>query len=166
MTCAGRSLREAWRDGVALEGWLLGGQEAGVSQRGSHQGLGHQGAPRVAELQRVLVGHRDGHGHGEVWSRYRRLQKRSRAGSLMQENSGKCCLQGGQAGVRLALTHKDTQHTHTPVPFGCQMLKSPELSWVTLVPAHTIGSHYGIGRWPSNACAFTTSDKGTNTRSL
>lgn len=68
LTCAGRPLRQPRGHGVSLQCRLLRREKPGVRQRGGHQGLGHQRAARVAELQRVLVGHRHRHGHGEVRS--------------------------------------------------------------------------------------------------
>lgn len=68
LTCTGWPLRQPRGHGVSLQRRLLRREEPGVCQRGGHQGLGHQRAARVAELQRVLVGHRHRHGHGEVGS--------------------------------------------------------------------------------------------------
>lgn len=59
---------------------MLWRQEPGVSQGGRHQRLGYQGGSRVAELQRVLVGHWNRNGHGKIGSwncRLRRKQGRS-----------------------------------------------------------------------------------------
>lgn len=68
LTCAGWPLRQPRGHRVPLQRRLLRRQEPGVCQRGGHQGLGHQRAARVAELQRVLVGHWHRHGHGKVRS--------------------------------------------------------------------------------------------------
>lgn len=68
LTCAGWPLRQPRGHRVPLQRRLLRRQEPGVCQRRGHQGLGHQRAARVAELQRVLVGHWHRHGHGKVRS--------------------------------------------------------------------------------------------------
>lgn len=163
LTCTGRPLRQPWGHGVSLQRRLLRREEPGVCQRGGHQGLGHQRAARVAELQRVLVGHRHCHGHGEVGSGHcglsreqgvkgsRRCRARSRGDVLCLEALSRsvlilqhCWKTGDRPGAPSPHVTAELHPAHAGTPGGGTGAQTP--------PGQTGKSHW-LSTWPHQSFA-------------